>query len=100
MWRIDNANAWIPNRHNYPAKKRMREYFSANFHVTTSGNFHTPALLNAISEIGSDRVMFSTDWPFENVDHAAIWFDACSDQRERSHQDRPHQCAAAVQARQ
>jgi 2,3-dihydroxybenzoate decarboxylase len=21
--------------------------------------------------------MFSTDWPFENVDHAAIWFDAC-----------------------
>jgi 2,3-dihydroxybenzoate decarboxylase len=76
MWRIDNANAWIPNRHNYPAKKRMREYFSANFHVTTSGNFHTPALLNAIAEIGSDRVMFSTDWPFENVDHAAIWFDA------------------------
>jgi 2,3-dihydroxybenzoate decarboxylase len=76
MWRIDNANAWIPNRHSYPAKKRMREYFSANFHVTTSGNFHTPALLNAISEIGSDRVMFSTDWPFENVDHAAIWFDA------------------------
>ena len=28
-------------------------------------------------EIGSDRIMFSTDWPFENVDHAAIWFDAC-----------------------
>ena len=20
--------------------------------------------------------MFSTDWPFENVDHAAHWFDA------------------------
>jgi 2,3-dihydroxybenzoate decarboxylase len=19
--------------------------------------------------------MFSTDWPFENIDHAAIWFD-------------------------
>jgi predicted TIM-barrel fold metal-dependent hydrolase len=77
LWRVDNANAWIPNRHNYPAKKRMREYFSANFYVTTSGNFHTPALLNAISEIGSDRVMFSTDWPFENIDHAANWFDAC-----------------------
>jgi gamma-resorcylate decarboxylase len=77
MWRVDNANAWIPNRHNYPAKKRLREYFSANFYVTTSGNFHTPALLNAISEIGSDRVMFSTDWPFENIDHAGLWFDAC-----------------------
>ena len=75
MWRIDNANAWIENRHNYAAKRRMREYFSANFHVTTSGNFHTPALFAAIAEIGVERVMFSTDWPFENIDHAAKWFD-------------------------
>ena len=29
-------------------------------------------------EIGSDRIMFSTDWPFENIDHAADWFDAAS----------------------
>ena len=28
-------------------------------------------------EIGADRIMFSTDWPFENIDHAANWFDAC-----------------------
>jgi predicted TIM-barrel fold metal-dependent hydrolase len=28
--------------------------------------------------IGSDRIMFSTDWPFENIDHAAIWFDDCT----------------------
>src|SRR5271170_2595679 len=47
LWRVDNSNAWIPNRHSYPAKKRMREYFRENFHVTTSGNFHTPALFNA-----------------------------------------------------
>ena len=26
--------------------------------------------------MGSDRIMFSTDWPFENIDHAALWFDA------------------------
>ena len=77
LWRVDNANAWIPNRHNYPAKKPMREYFRNNFHITTSGNFHTPALLNAMLEVGADRIMFSTDWPFENIDHAAIWFDAC-----------------------
>jgi gamma-resorcylate decarboxylase len=77
LWRVDNANGWIENRHSYAAKKRMRDYFSANFYVTTSGNFHTPALLNAISEIGVERVMFSTDWPFENIDHAAKWFDDC-----------------------
>jgi 2,3-dihydroxybenzoate decarboxylase len=21
--------------------------------------------------------MFSADWPFENIDHAARWFDVC-----------------------
>jgi len=77
MWRVDNSNAWIPNRNGWPAKKRMAEYFCANFHLTTSGNFRTQALLNAMLEIGADRIMFSTDWPFENIDHAANWFDAC-----------------------
>ena len=76
MWRVDNANAWIPNRNNYPAKKKIGEYFQNNFHITVSGNFHTQALLNAMMVMGSDRIMFSTDWPFENIDHAALWFDA------------------------
>ena len=77
MWRIDNANGWVEERNNYPAKKRMRDYFCANFHITTSGNFHTPALIDAMLVLGADRIMFSVDWPFENVDHAANWFDAC-----------------------
>jgi 2,3-dihydroxybenzoate decarboxylase len=77
MWRIDNANGWIEKRHSYPAKKRMRDYFAANFHITTSGNFHTQALIDAILVLGSDRIMFSADWPFENIDHAAAWFDVC-----------------------
>jgi gamma-resorcylate decarboxylase len=75
IWRVDNCNAWIENRHSYPAKRKFTEYFSDNFYITTSGNFRTQALINAILEIGADRIMFSTDWPFENVDHAAVWFD-------------------------
>jgi 2,3-dihydroxybenzoate decarboxylase len=54
----------------------MADYFNANFYLTTSGNFRDQALINAMNEIGSDRIMFSTDWPFENIDHAALWFDA------------------------
>ncbi len=77
MWRIDNANGWVENRHTHPAKKRMRDYFCANFHITTSGDFHTQALLNAMLVLGADRIMFSADWPFENIDHAARWFDSC-----------------------
>ena len=76
IWRVDNCNAWVKNRHDYPAKKKIGEYFSANFYLTTSGNFRTQTLIDAMLEVGADRIMFSTDWPFENVDHAAIWFDA------------------------
>ena len=78
MWRIDNRNAWIGAAPNYPAKKPIAEYFHANFYLTTSGNFRTQTLIDAMLEIGSDRLLFSTDWPFENVDHAADWFDSAS----------------------
>ncbi len=29
-------------------------------------------------EIGADRILFSADWPFENIDHAADWFDGAT----------------------
>lgn len=77
IWRVDNRNAWTKAPPRYPAKKRLGEYFRGNFHLTTSGNFRTQTLIDAILEVGADRIMFSTDWPFENVDHAALWFDDC-----------------------
>ncbi|AXK80956.1 amidohydrolase [Pseudolabrys taiwanensis] len=78
MWRIDNRNGWAKAPPRYPAKKKLCEYFQANFYLTTSGNFRTQTLIDAILEIGADRILFSTDWPFENVDHAADWFDTTS----------------------
>lgn len=78
MWRVDNRNKWVGDERAYPAEKMLSEYFQNNFYITTSGNFRTQTLVNAMMEIGSDRVLFATDWPFENVDHAANWFDKCS----------------------
>lgn len=78
MWRIDHRNAWVKAPPRYPAKKKIADYFHTNFYLTTSGNFRTQSLIDAILEIGADRILFSTDWPFENVDHAAEWFDAAS----------------------
>ena len=75
MWRIDNRNAWTGLPPSYPAKRKIGEYFQEHFYLTTSGNFRTQTLIDAILEIGADRILFSTDWPFENIDHAAIWFD-------------------------
>ena len=62
----------------YKARRKIADYFHANFYLTTSGNFRTQSLIDAILEIGADRILFSTDWPFENIDHAADWFDAAS----------------------
>jgi 2,3-dihydroxybenzoate decarboxylase len=78
IWRVDNHNAWTETPAAYPAARQLGEYFQENFYITTSGNFRTQTLIDAMLEIGSDRILFSADWPFENVDHAAIWFDAAT----------------------
>lgn len=78
LYRIDHRNAWVTAPHVYPAKRRFVDYFNENFFITTSGNFRTQSLIDAILELGSDRVLFATDWPFENIDHAADWFDSAS----------------------
>ncbi len=75
LWRIDGRNGWMKAPHKYPAKHGVAHYFKKHFHLTSSGNFHTPALVNAVTEMGVDRVMFSVDWPFEAVDEGAAWFD-------------------------
>src|SRR4029078_8066178 len=75
LWRVDHRNDWMKARHRYAARKWVADYVRSNFVLTTSGNFSTPALLNAVSEMGADRVMFSVDWPFESVEEGCVWFD-------------------------
>src|SRR5580698_1207152 len=75
MWRIDNHNKWMRVQNSYPAKRKIGDYFRENFYITTSGNFRTQTVIDAMLEIVSDRILFSTDWPFENIDHASDWFD-------------------------
>jgi len=58
-------------------KKPLAQYMRDHFHITTSGNFHTPTLNNVIEEMGIDRVMFSVDYPYESMSEGAGWFDAC-----------------------
>jgi predicted TIM-barrel fold metal-dependent hydrolase len=84
MWRVDNRNGWIKLPKTYPAKQPLSYYFHNNFFITTSGNFRTQSLTDSILEIGADRILFSADWPFENIDHAANWFDnAAISERDR-----------------
>jgi 2,3-dihydroxybenzoate decarboxylase len=51
-------------------------YWQRNFVLTTSGVFRTQGLYNTLLEMGSDRVLFSIDYPFEGMDEQTAWFDS------------------------
>jgi len=77
IWRVDNCNAWghgTSTQLQGDAQDWVlfpKQFFTSPRRATSE----LPSLIDAMLEIGSDRIMFSTDWPFENIDHAAIWFD-------------------------
>jgi gamma-resorcylate decarboxylase len=72
LWRLDHRLKHVPNR---PSKRTMGEYFRTNFHISTSGHFSTPSLIQAIMTLGADRIMFAVDYPFEDHMLGAPWFD-------------------------
>ena len=73
MWRVDHR---ISRGSGTPrAKLPMSHYLGENFYITTSGNFRTQALMNVILEVGADRILYSVDYPYEDVVEAREWFD-------------------------
>ncbi len=74
IWRVDHHNGWM-KLHTYPAKERLGYYFERNFFLTTSGNFNTHSLLDALLVISANHLLFSVDWPFEDVSDATDWFE-------------------------
>ena len=73
IWRADHRIEKDPR--GITIKKKVNDYFRQNFWVTTSGNFHTQTLLDCMWELGSDRILFASDFPFEDMEEAAEWFD-------------------------
>jgi gamma-resorcylate decarboxylase len=73
IWRVEHRVK--KGGEKLPAQKSFVDYFKANFYVTTSGNFSDTPLHAAITELGVGRILFSTDYPFEDMVEAAQWFD-------------------------
>ncbi len=73
LWRIDARMRFSPR--GYTKKRYLGEYFLDHFYITTSGNFSDPSFRCALEVMGVDRMMFSTDYPFEKMAEAANWFD-------------------------
>jgi gamma-resorcylate decarboxylase len=51
-------------------------YLQENFWITTSGNYHTASLVGILLELGSERVVFAADYPFEYLHEGTDWMDA------------------------
>jgi len=76
IWRVDHR---ISRGSGTPrAKLPMSHYLRENFYITTSGNFRTQALTNVILEVGADRILYSVDYPYEDVVEAREWLDQAS----------------------
>ena len=74
IWRAEHVLQ--RRRRGIPTQRPLTDYFQDNFWVTTSGQFYLPAMLCAMASVGTDHIMFATDYPFEKVCDACEWFDA------------------------
>lgn len=76
MYRVQNRFEFDPG--GKTLQKPVMDYLRENLWVTTSGVCRTPALIDTLLELGSDRVLFSTDYPFEKMPEAGEWMDSCT----------------------
>ena len=57
-------------------EREVRDYFTLNFHVTTSGFFTNGPLLCLLDTMPVDRVMFAVDYPYSNNEEGRAFLDA------------------------
>lgn len=74
LWRFDSRWA-ISNRGNMSLDMTPSDYFKRNIYATTAGVCSDEPLRCAMDAMGADRVMFSSDYPFEKIDEAGSWID-------------------------
>jgi predicted TIM-barrel fold metal-dependent hydrolase len=72
-WRIQRAFEYNP--YSKRTRKRLQDYLADNIWVTTSGNFSDQALVTTLLTVGSDHIMFASDYPYEMATDAARWIE-------------------------
>jgi predicted TIM-barrel fold metal-dependent hydrolase len=53
----------------------LTSYLQSNFFLTTAGAFRSTTLLDSLLEVGADRLLFSVDYPYENMQEQSEWFE-------------------------
>lgn len=57
---------WVTQSVKIKLSKKPSEYFKNNVFVGTSGEFHNSALICAVQTMGYDKVLFASDYPYED----------------------------------
>jgi predicted TIM-barrel fold metal-dependent hydrolase len=94
LWRVDSR--WTEEKESDPSsaafykhyKKSPAQCFRDNFYVTMSGMFWQPVLQFVCSVMGSDKVMFATDYPYESSKLAVDFMESV----QLSHTDKEKVC--------
>jgi predicted TIM-barrel fold metal-dependent hydrolase len=73
MWRIENRMRKAFDR--VELNRSLTSYLTDNFYITTAGHFYTPSFLATVAVMGNDRVLYSVDYPFEEMEEGSEWFD-------------------------
>jgi predicted TIM-barrel fold metal-dependent hydrolase len=85
-YRMDFAQPWMAPRRGPRLERRPTEYLRDNLYVTTAGNFLDSALASAVAELGVDRVLFGSDYPFATLREASDFVEGAAlsaDERDR-----------------
>ncbi len=59
-------------------QRPVPEYFLQNFYITTSGFFTNPPLLLAMQIMGTDRIIFSVDYPYSTNEQGRAFLENVS----------------------
>lgn len=94
LWRIDSR--WMEEKKADPSsaafyknyQKTPAQCFRDNFYVTLSGMYWQPVLQFVCSVLGSDKVMFATDYPYESSGLAVAFMESV----QLSHADKEKIC--------
>ncbi len=73
LWRLDSRYKMLQHTNNI--RLLPSEYIQRNIMVTTAGSFSAAPLLCALAALGSDRIMFSVDYPYEYTAEAVHFIE-------------------------
>lgn len=74
-WLEDVERPLARARGDVMCEKPLLHYFRNNIYLTTSGHFCTEAVKFVAGYVGSDRLLFSVDSPYERVEDGTRWYD-------------------------